>query len=58
MGWLDDNHDAVVVAVAEPVEGHVELVINNHNNKNHYNNCSGVVAPERPDMVTSFRELR
>src|SRR5215831_12730999 len=22
MGWLDDNHDAVVVAVDDPVEGH------------------------------------
>jgi len=41
MGWLDDNHDAVVVAVAEPVEGHVELVTNNHSNKNRNNNSSG-----------------
>ena len=40
MGWLDDDEDAVVVPVAE-LERHVELVTNNHSNKNHYNNCSG-----------------
>jgi hypothetical protein len=41
MGWLDDDVDGVVVAATEPVEGHVELLTNNHSNKNRNNNCSG-----------------
>jgi hypothetical protein len=41
MRWLDNNADAVVVVVTGPVDGHVELLTNNHSNKNHYNNCSG-----------------
>jgi len=41
MRRLDDDEDAVVVPVAEPVERHVELVTNNHSNKNRNNNCSG-----------------
>jgi hypothetical protein len=32
--------DLIVVAVTEPVERHVELVTNNHSNKNRNNNCS------------------
>ena len=57
--------------LAEPVLGHAELGTNNHSNKNRNNNCCGdkqsnsqtlilltVVPPERPDTVTSFRELR
>ena len=38
---LDDDRDLIVVAVDEPVEGHVELGTNNHSNKNRNNNCSG-----------------
>ena len=44
---LDDDRDLIVVAVAEPEEGHpltthvAFLLTSNHNNKNRYNNFSG-----------------
>src|SRR5215467_2749210 len=59
MGWLDDDGDLIAVAVDEPVEGHVELVINNQSNKNRNNNCSGdkqsnsqTHAMVRPPIIT------
>jgi hypothetical protein len=52
MGWFDDDRDAVVVAVAQPVEGHAELVTNNHSNKNR-NNSSGDKTIQQPDAHSS-----
>ena len=48
---LNDDVDALVVAVNKPIERHVELLTNNHGNKNRNNNCSGDKQSNRQTLI-------
>jgi len=40
------------VAIDEPVERHVELLTDNHSNKNRNNNCSGDKQSNRQTLIS------
>ena len=49
MGWLDHDKDAVVVAVAEPVEGHVASLRHHGSNEQIFGVNEQILGTDQSD---------